>query len=130
MPDRSARQSWASVPLGIVQNYMEIRQQQSGQTGMFSFADPDRIKNVMAAAGFKNMVVEPMDVLGSGPETGAMYFQDVIEMAGPLAALFAQLSPAEQAEYASDVAEKAERLSINAPGIAFPDGTWIAAGSR
>ena len=121
---------WASVPLGILGNYMEIPPPQPGQTGIFSFADPDRIKRVMAAAGFKNTAVEPMDVLWSGPETGATYFQEVIEMAGPLAALYAQLPSDEQAAYANDVAKQAEQLSVNKPGIAFPGRTWIAVGSR
>jgi ubiquinone/menaquinone biosynthesis C-methylase UbiE len=121
---------WASVPLGILRNYMEIPQPQPAQTGIFSFADPDRIKKLMAAAGFKNISVEPMDVLWSGPESGAMYFQEVIEMAGPLAALYAQLTSDERAAYANDVAEQAERLSVKKPGIAFPGRTWIAAGNR
>ena len=121
---------WASVPLGILRQYMEIPPPRPGQTGIFSFADPDRIKDVMAAAGFRSISVEPMDVLWSGPQTGASYFQEVIEMAGPLAALYAKLSPDERAAYASDVAEQAERLSVKKPGIAFAGRTWIAVGTR
>ena len=84
----------------------------------------------MAAAGFRNITMEPMDVLWSGPEAGAAYFQEVIEMAGPLAALYAQLPPDERAAYAGDVAEQAERLTVAKAGIAFPGRTWIATGSR
>ena len=40
------------MPLGVLRQYMEIPQPRPGQTGIFSFADPDRIKDVMAAAGF------------------------------------------------------------------------------
>jgi ubiquinone/menaquinone biosynthesis C-methylase UbiE len=121
---------WASVPLGVLRQYVEIPQSQPGRTGMFSFSDPDRIRDVMVAGGFRHISVEPMDVLWSGPETGAMYFQEALEMAGSLAAQYAKLPSDEQAAYASDVAEQAERLSIKKPGIAFPGRTWIAVGTR
>ena len=120
---------WASVPLGILRNFMEIPQPQPGQTGIFAFADPDRIRSVMGAAGFSDVSVEPMDVLWSGPESGAMYFQEVIDLAGPLAALYAQLPSADQAAYAREVADHVERLSTKKPGVAIPGRTWIAVGT-
>ena len=56
--------------------------------------------------------------------------EEVIEMAGPLASLFSKLSNQEQAAYASDVAQQADRLSDTKPAIAFPGRTWVAVGTR
>jgi hypothetical protein len=53
-----------------------------------------------------------------------------MEMAGPLASLYAKLSNQERAAFASEVAQQADRLSVNKKGIAIPGRTWIAVGTR
>jgi len=121
---------WASLPMRVLKQYMDLPEPKPGQTGIFAFADPDRIRSVMADAGFRDIAVESMDVLWSGAECGADYFEEVIEMAGPLASLFSKLSNQEQAAYASDVAQQADRLSDTKPAIAFPGRTWVAVGTR
>ena len=118
------------MPLGLLKQYIELPAPEPGQTGIFAFADPERIRAVMDEAGFRDISVEAMDVLWSGPASGADYFQEVIEMAGPLASLYAKLSADEQRAYASEVAQQAERLSTKKRGIAFPGRTWLAVGSR
>lgn len=121
---------WASLPLRILKKYMELPEPAPGQTGIFAYADPDLIRTVMADGGFSNISIEAMDVLWAGAESGGDYFQQVIEMAGPLASLYAELSNQEQAAYASEVAQQADRLSVKKPGIVFPGRTWIAVGTR
>ena len=121
---------WASLPLGVLKQYMDLPAPQPGQTGIFAFADPDRITAAMTEAGFADVSVEAMDVLWSGPESGADYFEEVIEMAGPLASLYSRLSNQERAAYANDVALQADRLTVRKPGIALPGKTWIAIGTH
>lgn len=121
---------WASMPLGVLKQYMEIPVPQPGQTGIFAFADPERIKAVMAESGFGNIAVKALDVSWSGPATGAEFFQEVIELAGPLASLYAKLSAQDQASFAREVAQKAEQLSLSKTGITFSGRTWVAVGSR
>ncbi len=121
---------WASMPLRILKDYIELPEPQPGQTGIFAFADPERIRSVMGEAGFRDVTVEAMDVLWSGADSGIDYFQQVIEMAGPLASLYAKLSNQERAAFASQVGQQAEQLSVRKPGVAFPGRTWIAAGTR
>lgn len=118
---------WASLPLNVLKRYIELPQ--PGQTGIFAFADPDRIRSVMAEAGFRDISVEPMDVLWSGADSGADYFQQVIEMAGPLASLYAKLSNQERAAYSNEVAQQADQISVTKPGITIPGRTWIAVGT-
>jgi ubiquinone/menaquinone biosynthesis C-methylase UbiE len=124
-PDRNP---WASVPLRVLASYMELPTPVPGQTGIFAFADPEQIRRAMTAAGFADIVVEDMDVLWAGPESGREYFNEVIEMAGPLAALYAKLPEDRKRAYAEEVAGEAERRSVRKPGVALPGVTWIASG--
>ena len=124
-PDRNP---WASVPLRVLAKYMELPTPVPGQTGIFAFADPDQIRRAMTAAGFTDIVVEDLDVLWAGPESGREYFSEVIEMAGPLASLYAKLPEDKKRTYAEDVAGEAERQSVRRPGVALPGVTWVASG--
>lgn len=126
-PDRNP---WAAVPLATMRRYQEIPAPVPGQTGLFAFADPEKLKDVMHTAGFRDVTVEGLDVLWSGPATGEEYFGEVIEMAGPLASLYAKLSDEKKAAYAKDVAEEAQRQSVRKPGIALAGLTWIASGRK
>jgi len=124
-PDRNP---WASVPLKVMTKYMELPPPAPGQTGIFAFADQDHIRRAMAAAGFADISIEELDVLWAGPESGRAYFSEVIELAGPLASLYAKLSEERKRAYAEDVATEAERLSVRKPGVALPGVTWMASG--
>jgi SAM-dependent methyltransferase len=105
-PDRNP---WASVPLTVMKKYMELPTPAPGQTGIFAFADPDRVRHTMAVAGFRDIAVEDLDVLWAGPESGRDYFSEVIEMAGPLASLYAKLPEQKKRAYADDVAQDLAR---------------------
>ena len=96
-PDRNP---WASVALKVLTKYMELPPPVPGQTGIFAFADPDQIRRTMAAAGFTDIAVENLDVLWVGPRSGREYFNELIEMAGPLASVYAKLPEDEQRAYA------------------------------
>jgi hypothetical protein len=116
------------MPLRVLAKYMELPPPVPGQTGIFAFADPDQIRHAMAAAGFADIAVEDLAVLWAGPESGREYFNEVIEMAGPLASLYAKLPEEKKRAYAEEVAAEAERLSVRKPGVALPGVTWIASG--
>jgi SAM-dependent methyltransferase len=121
---------WAAVPLGTMKRYMELPPPVPGQTGLFAFADPERLKGAMSQAGFRDVAVEALDVSWSGPDSGREYFSEVIELAGPLASLYGKLSEDKKRAYAEDVAAEVERQSTRKPGVALPGVTWIAWGSR
>jgi hypothetical protein len=82
----------------------------------------------MTAANFEDISVEDLDVLWAGPESGRAYFSEVIELAGPLASLYAKLPEERKRAYAEDVAAEAERLSVRKPGVALSGLTWMASG--
>lgn len=97
-----------------------------GQTGIFAFADPQRPKTSISAAGFRNVGIESLDVLWAGPASGREYFGEIIEMAGPLASLYGKLPEDKKRAYADEVAAQAERQSVCEPGVALSGVTRIA----
>ncbi|HVY04598.1 MAG TPA: class I SAM-dependent methyltransferase [Burkholderiales bacterium] len=126
-PDKNP---WASVPLAVMKGFMELPAPVPGQTGIFAFGDPERLKATMRDAGFRDVGVEALEVLWSGPATGKEYFGEVIEMAGPLATLYGRLPEDKKRAYADEVAAQAERQSVRKPGVALPGVTWIAWGRK
>ena len=84
----------------------------------------------MIAAGFRDVIVESLDVLWGSSASGKDYFGEVIEMAGPLASLYGKLPDDKKRAYADDVAAEAERQSVRKPGVALPGVTWIAWGRK
>lgn len=126
-PDRNP---WASVPLAVMKRYQELPAPVPGQTGIFAFADPERLKSTLQAAGFREVGAEALEVMWAGPSTGKEYFGEVMEMAGPLATLYGKLAREKKQAYADEVAAEAERQSTRKPGIALPGVTWIAWGRK
>jgi hypothetical protein len=122
-PDKNP---WAAVPIACLKKYMEVPVPAPGQTGLFAFADPERIRGTMKVAGFREIDIEPFHVLWAGAADGKGYFGEVMEMAGPLAALYATLSDSDKPRFADDVARAAESQSVMSPGVALPGMTWIA----
>src|SRR5262245_7668 len=112
------RNPWAAAPMKVLAKYMELPAPVAGQTGLFAFADPDYIRRTMAAAGFEDIAIDDMPVLWTGPESGRAYFSEVMEMAGPLASLYAKLPEDKQRAYAEEMAAESERLSVRRPGVA------------
>lgn len=126
-PDRNA---WASIPLGVMKRHMELPPPVPGQTGIFSFADPKRIRDTLGAAGFADVEVENLDVMWAGPDSGRAYFEEVMELAGPLASLYAKLPEDKKRAYADELAAEAERQSARKPGVSLPGATWIASARK
>lgn len=126
-PDRNP---WASVPIAVMKRYMELPAPVPGQTGIFAFADPARLRDLLASTGFQDVEVEGLEVLWAGPDSGEAYFGEVIELAGPLASLYAKLPADKKTAFARDVAEEAERQSARRPGVSLPGLTWIASARK
>ncbi len=126
-PDKNP---WASVPMAPMKRYIEPPPPVPGQNGIFAFADPQRLKNTMTAAGFRDVAVDGFEVLWTGPASGRDYFGEVIEMAGPLASLYGKLPEDKKLAYADEVAVEAERQSVRKPGVALSGVTWIAWGRK
>jgi len=94
--------------------------------GPFAFADPARIEQVLAAAGFAPPAIEPLDfdfVAGTGedPIADAVHYFSRI---GPIARLLAELGPGERRQALDHIADiAAARLADGL--VRFRAAAWI-----
>jgi ubiquinone/menaquinone biosynthesis C-methylase UbiE len=123
------RNPWASLPMRHLLQAAQLPAPTPGAPGLFAYADPARLQNAVAAAGFASVTIEPVEITMTSFDTAAEYWSYTLEMAGPIAALFGALPPSQQHEVAQAIMEDAERLS---PGgrIVLRGVTWVASGTR
>lgn len=122
------RNPWAAIPLGVLKRHMDVPTPPPGAPGIFSFADPSRIRSALVAAAFNSVT---LDEVGVAMEfnSGADYFTFICELAGPIAGLYGRLSPDTQAIVAREVAGEAERHG-SSPPIVVRGVTWVASGQK
>ncbi|QOZ23339.1 class I SAM-dependent methyltransferase [Bradyrhizobium sp. CCBAU 51753] len=90
--------------------------------GMFSFAREERVRGILAAAGFREIAIKPTDVPIHGKDvTQSMAF---ITQAGPLPALLENASD-EQRHRAIDAVRNALAAGIGADGRSLHVGLWL-----
>ena len=120
---------WAAIPMGIMMKHANIPKPPPGALGIFAYADPERLKGVLVEAGFKNVVVEAVDLSLMEFDTFSEYWRLTHEMAGPIASMLETLPPAKRAVVEAEIAAEVEKLS---PGgkVALQGMTWVAAGEK
>lgn len=126
-PDRNP---WAAIPMAHIKRYVDVPAPAPGATGIFAFADRDRILSVMREAGFRDVTVEAFDLTAADAATGQEYFTMVREIAGPVASLIAGLSAETQAKLSAEIALAAEQASTTPGRVTLPGVTWIATGTH
>ena len=99
-----------------------------GPGGMFSMAEPDTIKSMLADAGFENVEVEPMDVHWKFDDLDGVW-DFATELAGAIAALIKQLPPDKVDEFRKAVGPAVEPYR-SGDGYDFPGVTMNAAGTK
>lgn len=123
-PDKN---TWVSTVAGILRTLANVPPPQPGAPGIFAFADERRLRGALEGAGFRDVKVEPVELTIADHDTPAAYLTFLLEIAGPLAALWAQLDSEQKeaaaAEISKHVAGTDGRVKMN--GVA-----WVAAGNR
>ena len=92
-----------------------------GAPGPFAFADPDRVRGILADAGFSDVVVAPTDMKVSGGD-----LETVLAMAlkvGPLGALLREYP--EHRDGAIDAVREALSAHDGPDGVKLDSATWI-----
>jgi SAM-dependent methyltransferase len=122
-PDRNP---WAAVPMGVMRRHVEMPAPPPGSPGLFAFADPARLRASLTAAGFADVALEEVPApIGGEFSDGASFVTFILDLAGPLARLFASLPREKQDVVAGEMAAEIEKLG--APGhLRVPAVTWIA----
>lgn len=123
-PDKNP---WAAIPMGSIRKHLNAAPPPAGTPGLFALADRPRLQAVLEEAGFKDIVIEPVELSMAEFDTGQEFFTFVRELAGPVATLFAQLPPEAQA-----AAEKEIVTAASGPDgrVKLQGVTWVARGTR
>ena len=117
---------WAAIPMSIIKQYVDVPPPAPGATGIFSFADPERIRAVMQSAGFRNIHIEAFELLAADADSGEEFFTMVREIAGPVASLLAKVPENARAKLNLEIAREVEAASSVKGRVCLPGVTWIA----
>jgi ubiquinone/menaquinone biosynthesis C-methylase UbiE len=116
---------WLTIPMGILRRHLDVPPPQPGVPNVFSFADPKRIEAVLKEGGFEGVEVRPLDVVPADFSNTDEYFKWVLEIVGPVAALWARLPVEKREQVAKEVASQVQdaRGEVHQKGV-----TWVALG--
>jgi SAM-dependent methyltransferase len=112
-----------ALPLAVLSRHMEVPTPPPGAPGVFSFADPKRLPEMLTSAGFKDVQLDEVPLVMSEFDNGHDYWTYISEMAGPVRTLLAKLPPDEQKQVAQEVAAEASggeaSKHVKIPGLAL-----------
>lgn len=123
------RNPFVSVLMEILAKYMEIPKPPPDALGMFAFADPDRLRGVLDAAGFIDVHIEDMEINIIEVDNGAAYWAAMEDLAGAVMMLVNQLDDETRAAFVEDVIETASALQVG-DTLRMCGTTWIVSGTR
>lgn len=125
-PDRNP---FVMVAMQVLGKYMELPKPPPGATGIFAFADPDRLRGVLESSGFGNIEIEEMEIDVMEVEDGAAYWSAISDLAGPVMMLVNQLDENTRAAFERDVIDTADAMK-QGESLKMSGTTWIASGVR
>jgi ubiquinone/menaquinone biosynthesis C-methylase UbiE len=122
------RNPWLGIALGAIKRHVEVPAPPPGAPGLFTYADPAKLRSTLEAAGFAELRVDevPFKVTGFSP---ADYFRYITQLSAPLSALLAKATPevrsAIEADAVAELGERTEGGSVTLDAVA-----WVASGRR
>jgi len=120
---------FVGVLLKTLSNYMDIPVPPPGTPGIFAFADPERLRDVLASAGFRNIELEEMEIDVIEVADGRAYWQAISDLAAPVMALVNQLDKSARADYVDEVIRTADALK-QGQTLRMSGVTWIACADK
>ena len=111
--------------MSILGQFMELPQPPAGSPGVFAFADPSRLENVLKESGFQNIEVEDLAINMVVAESGEEYWKIMEDLAGPIVQLMKQLDENTRAKFIQAVIDSANSLK-QGDKLHMAGTTWIA----
>jgi len=119
-PDRNP---WVAVPMGLLMRRLGVEPPPPGAPGIFALADWERLQGVVEAAGFTNVLLEELALPMSDCDRGHEYLEFMLDLAGPLTALYNRVPEAERGQVMDELSAACEAAgggTARLPGV-----TWI-----
>lgn len=121
------KNTWASIAAGILSKLANAPPPKPGAPGIFAFGDANRLTVDLQAAGFRDVKVEPVEVLMADHNSADEYLAFLLEIAGPLAVLWSQLTPGQQDEARARISEQ---ITGRDGRVKMTGTAWVAAGQK
>ncbi len=109
--------------------YMDIPVPPPGTPGIFAFADPERLQDILASAGFRNIVLEEIAIDVIEVDDGRAYWEAISDLAAPVMALVRQLEESARSDYIDEVIKAADALK-QGETLRMRGTTWIASADK
>jgi ubiquinone/menaquinone biosynthesis C-methylase UbiE len=118
---------WLNVPLQILRRMLDVPLTPPGAPGPFAFAAENALAQALASAGFHEVVAERVEFPMAEFDSVQDYFAYVCEIAGPIAKMYASLTPQQREAFDGELAQlvRGRDGSVRLAGT-----TWVAAGRR
>ncbi len=120
---------FVGVLMNTLRNYMDIPVPPAGTPGIFAFADPERLWGALASVGFRNIVLEEMEIDVLDVDDGLAYWQAISDLAAPVMALVRQLEDSARSDYIDDVIKTANAMK-QGETLRMRGVTWIASADK
>lgn len=123
------RNPFVSVMMEILAKYREMPKASPNATGMFAFADPERLRTVLQQTGFADIQIEDMVVDIIEVDNAANYCATMLDLAGPVKALVDQLDSKTRDKFIENVIAIVSPYEVEGT-LRMRGTTWIASGTR
>ena len=127
--DTSEKNPFISLLTQTLGNHMELPKPPPGTPGIFAMADPDRLRSVLAAAGFGNISLESMEVTMLEVANGQAYWEAMSDLAAPVMRLVNQLDDRTRDAFIREVIEAADAQKTG-DTLSMHGTTWIATAGK
>lgn len=126
---RSPRENpWVVVPFEAAAQHLELPRPEPGAPGPFAFADPQRVRGILEAAGFTAIELSPCDEeVDMAPNVGQAL--EFLQRVGPLASPLAQADPADRRRALQAVGQALGERAGDGP-VRFQGATWLVRATR
>jgi ubiquinone/menaquinone biosynthesis C-methylase UbiE len=120
---------FVSLLMQVLANYMELPKPPPGAPGIFSMADPARLRSLFEAAGFGEVELEEMEINVLEVADGTAYWEAMSDLAAPVMTLVRQLDDASRKAFIAEVIKTADALK-QGDTLRMRGTTWLAAATR
>jgi len=127
--DAPEKNPFISLLTRTLGNYMELPKPPPGTPGIFAMADPDRLRSVLASAGFGNITLESMELTMIEVDDGQAYWEAMSDLAAPVMRLVNQLDERTRDAFVNEVIDTADAQKTG-DTLRMHGTTWIAAAGK
>jgi len=125
-PDKNP---FVGVLMQTLSKFMDIPAPPPGTPGIFAFADPQRLQDVLKAAGFRNIELEEKVINVIEVEDGQAYWDAMSDLAAPVMALVRQLDESTRSAYIAEVIKVADTFR-QGDTLPMKGTTWIVSAEK